>query len=438
MRKRWVKEFWCFAGICLACTLAGLVYDKVLLFLVFGLAGYSSWHLYNTFRLVRWIDDGKHFDPPVSRGVWGEIFQEIHRLQRRNRKRKKKLTTLVRRFQKATAAMPYATVVLAEGDRIEWWNEAASELLGLEYPGDAGRSISTFMGNPVLLSYLEQDDYESPIDLRSPRNEQTILSAQIVPYGKDQRMLIARDVTQFRRIDQMRRNLVANVSHELRTPLTVLLGYLESMKNDKGSYPESWKTQVDIMWEQANRMHRIVADLLALARLEAKSEIEDGEAVCVIAILRLVQEDARRLSGDEAHRITLDADAELWLDGNSEELRTLFSNLAFNAVRYTPAGGDIEMRWYEDNAGAHFEIQDTGVGIPAKDLPRLTDRFYRVDVSRSRQSGGTGLGLAIVKHVLLRHGGTLDVKSEPGQGAVFRCDFPGARVIRYPQARCEA
>lgn len=412
------------------------MFDKVFLFLSFGLAGYSAWHLYNISRLVRWLhDDGKHFEPPVSQGVWGDIFQEIHRLQQRNRKRKKKLTTLVRRFQKATAAIPYATVVLATDERIEWWNEAASGLLGLQYPDDAGRNIATFMGDPVLLSYLEQGDYESPIELRSPCNEQATLSAQIVPYGKDQRMLIARDVTQFRRIDQMRRNLVANVSHELRTPLTVLLGYLESMKSDTDSYSESWQAQVGVMWEQANRMHRIIDDLLTLARLEAKSEIGDGESVCVIAILQSVQEDARRLSAGDAHEITLDADPDIWLDGNSEELRALFSNLAFNAVRYTPAGGKIEMRWYEDDAGTHFEIQDTGVGIPAKYLPHLTERFYRVDVSRSRQSGGTGLGLAIVKHVLLRHGGTLDVTSELGEGTTFRCDFPATRTIQHQQVK---
>ncbi len=437
MRKAWLEESRHLAGVSLAGILVGLVFDRVLVFLCLGLAGYAAWHLLNIGRLARWLGEGNESAPPHSYGIWADIFHDIYRLQQRDRKRKKKLGSMLRRFQNATAAIPYAMVVLKSSDEIEWWNDAATQLLGLRYPRDAGQRIGNLIRNLDFVSRLARDDYASPFDLISPRDHRASLSVQIVPYGKNQRLLVARDVTRFRSLEQMRRDFVANVSHELRTPLTVLLGYLEPMADDAASVHESWRAQIGVMREQAERMHRIIDDLLTLARLESRNEIESSQPVCVAAMLESVREDAERLSGEEGHRITLAADADLWLDGNSEELRSLFSNLAFNAVRYTPAGGKIDMRWYADDSGAHFEIRDTGMGIPARHLPRVTERFYRVDTSRSRQRGGTGLGLAIVKHVLLRHGGTLHVESVPGRGTVFRCDYPASRVLRE-QVKVEA
>jgi two-component system phosphate regulon sensor histidine kinase PhoR len=430
VRKAWLEESLHLAGVSLAGILVGVVFDRVLVFFCLGLAGYAAWHLLNIWRLARWLGEGKTSPPPESRGIWADIFDDIYRLQQRDRKRKKKLGSMLRRFQNATAAIPYAMVVLKSSDEIEWWNDAATQLLGLRYPQDAGQRIGNLIRNLDFVARLGRDADATPFDLISPRDHQALLSVQIVPYGKNQRLVVARDVTRFRSLEQMRRDFVANVSHELRTPLTVLLGYLEPMADDAASLHESWRAQIGVMREQAERMHRIIDDLLTLARLESRNEIESSQPVCVAAMLESVREDAERLSGEEAHRISLAADADLWLDGNSEELRSLFSNLAFNAVRYTPPGGKIDMRWYADDSGAHFEIRDTGIGIPARCLSRVTERFYRVDTSRSRQRGGTGLGLAIVKHVLLRHGGSLHVESVPGRGTVFRCDYPASRILR--------
>ena len=430
MRKSWLEESRRLAGVSLAGILVGLLFGHVLTLLCLSLAGYAGWHLFNIWRLARWLAAGKATPPTDSHGIWAEIFSNIYRLQQRHRKRKKKLGNMLRRFQKATAAIPFAMVVLRASDEIEWWNDAATQVLGLRYPQDVGQRIGNLIRNPDFVACLGREDYDSPVDVASPHDEQLLLSVQIVPYGKNQRLLVARDVTQFRSLEQMRRDFVANVSHELRTPLTVLLGYLEALADDPAGQPGSWRTQVSIMREQAERMHRIIDDLLTLARLESKNEIESSQPVNVAAMLEPVRVDAERLSGEERHQISLAADTDLWLDGNSDELRSLFSNLVFNAVRYTPAGGKIDMRWYADQSGAHFEIRDSGIGIPARHLPRLTERFYRVDNSRSRQRGGTGLGLAIVKHVLLRHGGNLHIESASGRGSVFRCDFPAFRVVR--------
>jgi two-component system phosphate regulon sensor histidine kinase PhoR len=234
----------------------------------------------------------------------------------------------------------------------------------------------------------------------------------------------------------MRRDFVANVSHELRTPLTVVSGYLETLLEDEDEAALRWRRTLQSMHGQSKRMEGIVEDLLTLSRLETRAQPEHQLPVAVPGLLAQVREDAQRLSGEQAHQMTLEADADLWLSGAESELRSLFSNLAFNAVRYTPAGGRIQMRWYADATGAHFSIQDTGIGIAAQHIPRLTERFYRVDIGRSRGSGGTGLGLAIVKHVLMRHDGQLEIDSQPGKGSMFRCDFAPGRI--YRQTRSEA
>ncbi|MBI5462228.1 MAG: phosphate regulon sensor histidine kinase PhoR, partial [Gammaproteobacteria bacterium] len=273
------------------------------------------------------------------------------------------------------------------------------------------------------------------IQLPAPANQQLTLSLRLIPYATDQRLLVARDITRIQQLERMRRDFVANVSHELRTPLTVVAGYLETLlDDDSDEAARRWHKMLKSMYEQSHRMQGIVEDLLMLSRLETQAQPEQHQPVAVPGLLAQVREDAQRLSGEQGHQIALEADAELWLHGTESELRSLFSNLAFNAVRYTPAGGRIRMRWYADAQGAHFAIQDTGIGIAAHHIPRLTERFYRVDIGRSRGSGGTGLGLAIVKHVLLRHDGQLEVESQPGQGSTFRCDFAPARVCRQTRA----
>ncbi|WJW75072.1 phosphate regulon sensor histidine kinase PhoR [Thiohalobacter sp. IOR34] len=436
MSNPWIDELWRAGIIAAVALLLGLVFGQPWLWLLLAVSAYLGWHLRNLARLVEWLRVGRRFHPPESSGIWDEVFQQIYRLQQRNRQRKRKLGSMLNRFQQATAAMPDATVVLTPGDEIEWWNQAAERLLGLSYPRDTGQRISNLLRHPAFVEYLARGDYAQPLEMPSPADEHVGLSIRIVPYGNNQRLLIARDISRIQRLEQMRRDFVANVSHELRTPLTVLAGYLETLDGDAEEADGDWRHALPVLRQQTERMQRIVEDLLMLSRLETDSGQGGQEPVSVPAMLAVICDDARRLSDDKRHEVLLEADPELWLRGNDHELRSLFSNLIFNAVRYTPAGGRIRVRWYQEGGQAVCAVSDTGIGIAPQHIPRLTERFYRIDVGRSRQSGGTGLGLAIVKHVLLRHQGELGIQSEPGKGSTFSARFPAGRVVRVAgQAR---
>jgi two-component system phosphate regulon sensor histidine kinase PhoR len=429
----WIEELWRTLAIAAISLLVGWLLDAVALCLLLGLGVYAGWHMRQVYRLERWLRHGKRFHPPEAQGIWEEIFQYIYRLQQRNRKRKRKLGSMLNRFQQATAALPDATVVLSDGEHIEWWNDAAADLLGLIYPRDVGQHVGNLIRNPVFVTYLNSGNYETPIQISAPAKQHIALSVRLISYGSGQRLLVARDITRIQQLERMRRDFVANVSHELRTPLTVVSGYLETLLEEDHEPALRWRKTLTSMHEQSRRMQGIVEDLLMLSRLETQAQSEQLTPIDIPVLLAQVSDDAQRLSGDQAHHITLEVDPGLWLLGSESELRSLFSNLAFNAVRYTPAGGQIQIRWYADAQGAHFAIKDSGIGIAAQHLPRLTERFYRVDVGRSRGTGGTGLGLAIVKHVLLRHDGQLQVESQLGQGSTFRCDFAPNRLYRQAE-----
>ena len=432
MSNPWLEEAWRTLSIALVSLIVGWWFGEILLALLVGLGVYAGWHMRQIYRLERWLRYGKHFHPPEAHGIWEEIFQEIYRLQQRNRKRKRKLGTMLNRFQQATAAMPDATIVL-EGERLDWWNAAAETLLGLHYPRDVGQHVGNLIRNPEFTARLQSENFATPIQMTSPVDPGLTLSVRFIPYGKNQRLVVARDITRLQQLERVRSDFVANVSHELRTPLTVLAGYLETLLDEPVEMAaEPTRRTLDAMRVQSDRMRGIVEDLLTLSRLENQPAPKDLAPVPVAGLLAQIREDAQRLSGDQQHKVTLEADAGLWLHGSEAELRSLFSNLAFNAVRYTPAGGVVVLRWYADAAGAHFAVRDTGIGIAAHHIPRLTERFYRIDAGRSRGNGGTGLGLAIVKHVLARHDASLHIESKPGQGSLFRCDFPPARVASAP------
>lgn len=257
-----------------------------------------------------------------------------------------------------------------------------------------------------------------------------MLEINIVPYGNDQRLLIARNITRIKRLEQMRRDFVANVSHELRTPLTVLNGLLETMSDAEDTEQlKYWKRSVQLMNQQTSRMQHIVDDLLLLSRLETSDKKHTEQPVAIPAMLSAMREEAITLSGNMAHNIQLNADPHLWIIGNEQELHSAFFNLITNAIRYTPEKGTISLRWYADKSGAHFEVKDTGIGIAPQHVSRITERFYRVDIGRSRETGGTGLGLAIVKHAIERHKAKLRIESKLGQGSTFSCDFPYQRYI---------
>ncbi len=434
----WTDEAWRFAVTVTVTSVVGALLGSAGWGFAIGVLGYLGWHLSNLFRLFHWLRDGKRFHPPESSGVWGEVFQRIYRLQQRNRKRKRKLGKMLNRFQEATSAMPDATVVLNADEEIEWWNDAAGGLFGFQFPRDVGQRIGNLLRHPDFVRYLRAGDYEAPVIIPSPRDEHKVISVRIVPYGKNQRLVVARDMTRIQKLEQMRRDFVANVSHELRTPLTVVSGYLEALEEDAERLDPQWRHTLGVMRQQTERMERIVEDLLMLSRLETEQQEAGQEPVSVPSELAAICEDARRLSGEDNHDIRLEAEPRLWLRGNDAELRSLFSNLVFNAVRYTPAGGRIEVCWFCRDGQPCFEVRDTGIGIAAQHIPRLTERFYRIDVGRSRSSGGTGLGLAIVKHVLLRHGGRLEIESRVGEGSTFRACFPAGRLLEVSDTSASA
>lgn len=415
-----------------ALLVLGLVIGAVSWCLLLGLVIYLGWHLYNLHLLQRWLNEGKRFHPPESRGVWDDVFERIYRLQQRNRKRKRNLGRMLKRFQKATAALPDATIVLGPARDIEWWNASARELLGLRSPRDIGQRIDNLLRHPGFIEYLRKGDYSRAVHIPSPLHHSVTLAVRLVPYGNDQQLVVVRDITRLERLEQARRDFVANASHELRSPLTVVAGYLEAMLDELGEDPV-WGKSLRSMNNQTERMQHIVDDLLLLSRLETGQHKDDLQPVDVPGMLALIVEEAVRISADRHHRITREVDSQLWLRGNEGELRSAFSNLVFNAVRYTPDNGEIRVRWSSSDQGACFEVEDTGIGIAPHHIPRLTERFYRVDAGRSRSSGGTGLGLAIVKHVLLRHDARLEIESVPGKGSVFRCYFNQERETKLSE-----
>ncbi len=429
MNSSWAGESQRITGLALFGVLFGLLLGSVLLGLLLVLVAYLAWHLYNMVRLVRWLRESKKFQPPEASGIWDDAFEHIFRLQQRNRKRKRDLRRMLKRFHKMIMALPDATVELRPGsDEIEWWNQAATRYLGFKYPRDTGQRVSNLIRNPEFLAYLQSGDEQMEIEMPSPVNEDILLKVRVIPYSKNRRLLVARDVTRVQRLERTRQDFVANVSHELRSPLTVVTGYLETLL-DSGDMDAELQAQLRSMRSQTDRMNRIVDDLMLLSRLESEDPRVNVEAVMVGALIDTIADHARELSGDKEHVIQLDVDAALCISGHESELYSAFSNLVFNAIRYTPAGGHVLIRWKEVGDELVFAVEDSGVGIEPYHIPRLTERFYRVDTGRSRASGGTGLGLAIVKHVLLRHEGRLEIDSEPGVGSTFACHFPRSRVV---------
>jgi two-component system, OmpR family, phosphate regulon sensor histidine kinase PhoR len=386
-------------------------------------------HLRYLTRLRSWLNTPKQVDLPLADGIWGEVYDGLLNLQKRNRKRKRKLAAILAEFQASTEALPDGAVVLGPNGEIVWFNTAAQALLGLRVQQDVGLRIANLVRKPVFTEYFSRDDYSGEVECDSPINADTMLSFRIIPYGNGQRLMIVRDVSDLRRLETARRDFVANASHELRTPLTVLRGYLDVMEPEtrKGGSLHDWTSPMSEMRAQAARMEALINDLLKLARLEANIINTRQDLLDVPRMLARTHEQAKTMSKGQ-HRIEFDIEPELRLYGRDSETQSVFTNLVSNAVQYTPQGGIINVRWWGDDSGAHFSVADTGIGIAEKDLPRLTERFYRVDTGRSRATGGTGLGLSIVKHALEHLDGKLSIESELGVGTTFTCSFPIHRV----------
>jgi two-component system phosphate regulon sensor histidine kinase PhoR len=426
--KVWMQEFWRLMAFVVPTAFLGAMLGSVPWGLVLGLVLYLAYQFRQARRVELWLQAGKRGRPLNATGFWQNIVDITYRLYRRERKKKKKVSKLLDQFYESLTALPDAAVILDEHFNIDWFNWAASDLLGLRKE-DIRRRISNLLRAPEFIEYLQKQDFNQSMEVISPIDESIQLTIRIVPFGKKQFLLSARNVTHVRQLERMREDFVANVSHELRTPLTVIAGYLEALIDaGEGDMPEPVYNSLVQMQGQSMRMQRLVEDLLQLSRLESDVNLEDQDGVSVPAMLSAVEEEAEVLARSKEQTIESEIEPDVWLVGDAQELHSAFSNLVSNAVRYTPNGGHITLRWYHDSHGAHFEVEDDGIGIEPQHLQRLTERFYRVDKDRSRMNGGTGLGLAIVKHVLQRHGATLHISSQPEQGTVFRCDFPVARM----------
>lgn len=425
MSSAWSLVIARLAAVIGAALVAGLLFGGPLWWLLGALAGLLAWHLYHVYRLQRWLVARKGAQPRDAYGVWGEIYSHLYRLRRRNRRRKKQLARLLNEYRRSTAAMPDAAVVLGASDEIMWINAAAIELLGLS-KADRGQRIDNFLREPVFVHYLREGNFEEPVRMVSPFEPRRHLSVRIIPYGHEQRLLIAKDVTREIRLEKVRRDFVGNASHELRSPLTVISGYLDNLMDDQ-EMPVSWRQPVAEMAAQAARMRSIIEDLLTLSRLEAADSRAPRERVDVAGMLALIRKDA--LAATRAQlKVELEVECEAVLLGAESELYSAFANIVNNALKYTPAGGQVTIRFSCDENAARVSVADTGIGIPEEAIPRLTERFYRVHKGRERSRGGTGLGLAIVKHVLQRHEAVLEIESEVGRGSTFTCRFPAARA----------
>ena len=401
---------WCFIALML-----GAFIGHAHAALSIALLLYIVWNIYNLDRLTRWLEQPSK-NVPESAGVWEEVYYQLYHLYQRQRKARKKLTSILARFQKSTQALPYATIVLNSDAEIEWFNPAASVMFKLRPGRDVGQRIDNLIRNPVFISYLNRKKYEQPLEFQCEQNK---IALGITSYGSGQFLLSARDITLRHKLDDMRRDFIANASHELRTPLTVISGYIEALSENMD---EKTNLPLNKIRQQAERMENILAELIELAKLESGDMLEQPVETDLRQLLQDVYNEAIELDRGE-HVIELSV-AEESIRGDAEELRVAFSNLLTNAIRYTPAGGKITIFAESDENGVDVGVRDEGIGIAYEHIPRLTERFYRVDAGRSREQGGTGLGLAIVKHVLDRHGATLHIQSTPGRGSVFRCNFP--------------
>lgn len=395
--------------------LLGFLVGNTALWLIFGLTIYIAWNFYNLSRLTKWLSSpGKH--APETVGVWDEVYYQLFHLYQRQRKAKRKLTSIVTKFQESTQALPYATIVLNKDKEIEWFNNAAKKMFALSTGHDAGQRIDNLIRLPRFMKYIVDEKYNEPLEVDF--NDQRILLT-MTPYGSGQYLLGAHDVTQRRKLDSMRRHFIENASHELRTPLTVIAGYIEATRDIADE-----KTQIPLqrIKEQADRMQIILEELISLSKLETSENIEDPEDIDVAGLIEEIYREA--IAMDQGKHIFEIQIEPVTISGNREELRVALSNLVTNAIRYSADNTTIKLFSKVGDTYIGLGVEDNGIGISYEHIHHLTERFYRVDPGRSREQGGTGLGLAIVKHVLDRHDARLFVKSELGKGSLFECRFP--------------
>jgi two-component system, OmpR family, phosphate regulon sensor histidine kinase PhoR len=392
-----------------------------------GVGVYLAVHLHFLAALGVWFERPVLDEIPEGWGSWTEVFTRLYKARRESEINERRLAENEQRFRRTISALPEGIVLIDAALQIEWCNPVAEQHLGIRLTADQGLRLTNLVRDPVFVAFMTSRNFEQPIVFRPLGSPTMILSVLVVEFEPGRSIVVSRDVTQTERVDAMRRDFVANVSHELRTPLTVIKGFTETLIDAQPPPDPQRRVHLQMIEEQATRMHRLVEDLLMLSRLETAETPLIEEAVDMGQLLRALEAEARLISAGR-HRFELDS-ITARLRGNPDELRSAFSNLVSNAIRYTPAGGRISLHWRAADGGAVFEVEDTGIGIAPEHVPRLTERFYRVDKSRSRDTGGTGLGLAIVKHVVMRHQGDLRIQSELGRGSRFSIWMPASRLV---------
>ncbi len=398
-----------------------------LLFMLTVLLVVMALHARQLYKLGRWLNDPRLETMPDAGGIWDHVFSQMYKMVKQHKQTKQELAEELQHIEQATSALPEGVAILNEVNRIEWCNPLAQQHFNLDPERDYLQDITYLVRQPEFVTYLHGANFSEPLVMRPARHEGMVLSIKLIPYGENKRLLISSDITQLERIEAMRRDFVANVSHELRTPLTVVNGFVENLQDMPDLNQNSARRALQLMADQTKRMENLVTDLLTLSRLENEQSPLREETLDMAVLINEVYQDGQLLSGG-AHTLQLELQSDTKLLGNRDELRSAFGNLLSNAIRYTPKGGAIQLLWTERAGQLVFSVQDSGIGIAPQHIPRLTERFYRVDRSRSRETGGTGLGLAIVKHIAMRHQAKLEVVSEEGKGSTFSLVFPGKRA----------
>jgi two-component system phosphate regulon sensor histidine kinase PhoR len=407
---------------------AGWLAGQAVATIVLALLLFVSWHLANLWRLYHWLH-AADAEVPQGLGIWSDVFERIAALENENQRQRARYQATLTEFRRLTDAFPDATLAIDPHGNITWFNHAARELLGLQNPEDLGKPVTNLLRGPDFGNWLQVGDrVRSPFEMPSPRDQDVWLAVREITYQGDQRLIILRDNTEVHNVEQIRRDFVANISHELRTPLTVLQGYLELLQ-DSGSPDVS--QPVARMLAQTAQMQMLLDDLLELSRLQNDELRSEEEVIDVAAMLMQLREQAEELSRGR-HRLEFRIESESQLAGIASDLESAFGNLISNAIKYTPEEGSVTETWRDSEEGPELVVADSGIGIPRRDIPRITERFYRVGSDRARRTGGTGLGLSIVKHVLNAHQATLSIDSEVGEGSSFTCGFPSNR--RRPPA----
>lgn len=411
---------------CIPALILGAIFGYLPWFLLVAVTGLLVWHFWNLLRLSWWLWVDRSMTPPPGSGSWEPLLYGLHQMQMRNKKRRRELGSLIKRFRSGAESLPDAVILTTEEGTIFWCNGLAQQLLGLRWPDDNGQNILNLLRYPEFTLYLKKRDFSRPHNLKL--NNGRHLEIRVMPYSDRQWLMVARDVTQMHQLEGARRNFFANVSHELRTPLTVLQGYLEMMQEQtlEGAPREK---ALHTMREQTFRMEGLVKQLLTLSKIEAAPSLALNDIIDVPMMLRVVEREAQTLSHNQ-HTLSFDVDNTLKVLGSEDELRSAISNLVYNAVNHTPKGTHIAVRWQHTPAGAEFSVEDNGPGIGPEHLPRLTERFYRVDKARSRQTGGSGLGLAIVKHAVSHHESRLNIESTLGKGTRFSFVIPERLIAK--------